>query len=319
MIALQGSSRYSAAPSVPTTNIPSLYRMEEDKAQRVADDLAQVAMMSGPSVIIEDTHPRRVRWPRELRHLVVVRPTRIDHMRLLNRGHGATAGRLLVCDHPDSPTWPYDAAESAEIVSWPNWVFLGPIFRTAAAEDVERLREKYRLQQGEELFVFSMGGGGEAEGSGDRVAFIEAAGEIAAQLRERVRKPRLVFVRGPLFPAELALPEIFEDVREEPDLPSLFCLAKGVVVRPGYNVTWECISAGVPFIALRGTTFSEPVQVRLEAMAARGFETSPNVDRLLDPAARARFSAACSEVLGRFNGSPRELFLAHATAATERG
>src|SRR6266542_2805736 len=98
MIALQGSSRYSAAPSVPTTNIPSLYRMEEDKAQRVADDLAQVAMMSGPSVIIEDTHPRRVRWPRELRHLVVVRPTRIDHMRLLNRGHGATAGRLLVCD-----------------------------------------------------------------------------------------------------------------------------------------------------------------------------------------------------------------------------
>jgi len=311
MIALQGSSRYSAAPSVPTTNVPTLHGMAEEKCQRVADDLAGTALLSGPSVIIEDTHPRRVRWPEGIRHVIVVRPTIIDHMRLLNRLHGEKAARLLICDHPASPTWLYDAAETAEILSWPSWDFLGPIFRTATAEGVDRVREKYRLRTDEELFVFSMGGGGEVEGSGDRLAFIETASAMAGQLRKLVSKPRFVFVRGPLFPAQIALPGIFEEVPDEPDLPSLFALAKGAVVRPGYNVTWECIAAGTPFISLRGTTYSEPVQARLDALTERGIETSPDPSRLVDPTARARFSAVCAEVLGRFSGSPRELFLAY--------
>jgi hypothetical protein len=283
----------------------------EANAQRVADDLARTALLSGPSVILEDTHPRRVRWPEGIRHVLVVRPTRIEHMRLLQQLHGESAACLLICDHPASPTWPYDAAQTAEIQSWPRWAFLGPVFRALTAEGVGRMREKYRPAPDEELFVFSMGGGGEVEGSGDRLAFLETASFMAELLRQRVRKPRFVFVRGPLFPAELALPGIFEDVPEEPDLPSLFALARGAVVRPGYNVTWECIAAGTPFISLRGTTQNEPVQVRIDALAERGIETSPDIHRLIDPAARARFTAVCREVMARFSGSPREAFLAH--------
>jgi hypothetical protein len=314
MIALQGASRFAAPWSVPTTNVPTLHHAVEANAQRLADDLARAALLSSPSVIIEDTHPRRVSWPPGIGHVIVVRPTRIDHMRLLQRLHGETAC-LLICDHPSSPTWPYDAAQTAEIQSWPRWDCLGPVFRALSPEAVDRMRATYRLQPDEALFVFSMGGGGELEGSGDRRAFVEAAAALAGQLRARIARPRFVFVRGPLFPAAVALPAIFEDVHEEPDLPSLFALARGAVVRPGYNVTWECIAAGTPFIALRGTTKSEPVQVRLDALVASGFEISPDVGRLIDPAARARFAAACRTALARFDGAPRERFLAHTERA----
>jgi hypothetical protein len=317
IVALQGSARYSAEPSVPTTNVPNLYRQSEEKAQRVADDLARTALLSRPSVIIEDTHPRKVRWPEGIRHVIVVRPTIIDHMRLLQRLYGDTAARLLICDHPTSPTWPHDAEETAEIRSWPNWDILGPVFRTGTAESLERVRKRYRPQPDEELFVFSMGGGGEIEGSGDRLAFVENASVIAQHLRQRVRKPRFVFVRGPLFPAEIALPAVFEDVPEEPDLPSLFGLAKGAVIRPGYNVTWECIAAGTPFIPLPGTTNREPIQLRLRAMAERGIETSPDINRLVDTADRKRFAAASAEIIGRFGGSPRDLFLTHTEVPAE--
>src|SRR5262245_18289830 len=111
MIALQGSSRYGASTSIPTTNVPTLYDLPYSQSQRIVNVLAQIALISSPSVIIEDTHPRTALWPRAVRRVVVVRPTILDHMRVLNRVHAKTAAALMICDHPESLTWPYDEAE----------------------------------------------------------------------------------------------------------------------------------------------------------------------------------------------------------------
>jgi len=225
--------------------------------------------------------------------------------------YAATSTRLLICDHQNSPTWPYNADETAEILSWPNWSCLGPVFRTPNAEGVARVRSAYRLEADQDVFVFSMGGGGEVDGSGDRTTFAVAAEAIATQLTTLVRKPRFIFVRGPLFPRNVQISDVFEQIDEEPDLPSLIACATGAVVRPGYNVTWECIAARTPFIAIRGTTYREAVGGRLDALAAHGILCTPDAERLVDPKARAQFADACENVFRQFSSSPRGHLLAH--------
>lgn len=310
MIVLQGNSEIRGDLSVPVSNIPPLYSLAPPAAQRIANDLCNCARLSAPTVIIEDTHPAPVKWPRDVQRLLVVRPTNIEYMRLINYRQARSTAGILVCDHPDSPTWPFDEAATREVVSWPGWICIRPVFRRASMEGMRRVGERHRVDPDDQVFVFSMGGGGERIGSGDRDRFVRIAAEIAAEIDRRVARRRLFFVRGPLFPIDLPLPPIFEPVTQEPDLPSLFQLARGAVVRPGYNVTWECIAGGTPFIAIPGTTFNEPIDARLCSMAAKGLDTSQDVDRLLDADAARRFADACAATLHAFDGVPRDAFLA---------
>lgn len=309
MIALQGSSDFRSDVSIAAANIPALYRLSPAAAQSIADDLANVTQLSYPAVIVEDTHPAPVSWPTGIRTILAVRPTEMANMRLLNYRHGQRYASIVVCDHPASPTWPFDAGETEEILSWQGWECIGPVFRTTTRDAITRVRARHRIHDGEKIYVFAMGAGGEQRGSGDRVRFIEDANRLAPAIQERLGSARLLFVRGPLFPREIQLPDIFEDIAEEPDLVSLIALAHGAVIRPSFNTTWECIAGRTPFIALPGTTFAEPVTRRLSTLGAHGLDTSENVDRLVDEVASRQFAAACNPILEQFNGAPKQKFL----------
>jgi len=119
----------------------------------------------------------------------------------------------------------------------------------------------------EELCVFTVGGGGvhvlDPNGL-DIIRFLRLASQVADAVQAARPKVRLMFVRGPLFPPRIPIPSRFEVVRDESHMPALLKIAKGAVIRAGFNTTWECLSAGTPFLPMVGTTYMEPVTTRVD-------------------------------------------------------
>ena len=300
----QGRYSAEAALRFPGTSIPTLYQLDRGEAQRLADEIARVARLSHPSLILEDTHPAEVSFPREIKRVLFVRPTVPEHMRMLRKQYSQVFSRIIVCDHPDSPTWPYSAADTREFLQY-GWQVVGPIFRRHTSAGIERVRRRHRIRIDDQVIVFSLGGGGEQPGTQDRTRFIEQATTIAEQLRSSSPSLRLFFVCGPLFPADLRIPPEFEVIQEEPDMPSLFAEAKAAVIRPGYNSIWECIAAQTPFVPLPGTTYMEPMLQRLEQLKRAGFNIPDAFsDAIADTNWRDSFRLASQRILRRFSGSP---------------
>ncbi len=293
----------------PGLSMLPLYRMPVEAAHLAVEQIARYARLSSPAVVIEDTYPAPVAWPADITRLLMLRPTAFAHLAETRATHGDGYARVLLCDHPDSPTWPYDAAQTAELASWDRWEWIGPVFRQASARAIAEVRRRYGLREHDQVFVFSMGGGGELPGSGDRAAFLQRAEAIAGELRRHAERPRLVFVRGPLFPSAVPLPVGFEGVDHEPELPALLAAANGAVIRPGFNATWECIAGRTPFVAAVGTTYQEPVNERLTRLRARGLDLESGPASWFDPEWRRRFVAACDGVLERHDGAPARAFV----------
>ena len=156
------------------------------------------------------------------------------------------------------------------------------------------------MRDGERVYVFGMGGGGvHANGSGDIARYFAEAERIGRLLRQSYGDCRLLFVRGPLFPAGQSIPELFEDYRTEDDLPSLYSVAAGAVVRAGFNTTWECLAAGTPLIAIEGYTYAEPVADRLKSLTAAGL-LPQSVEQWLDPEWTASFKQAAAATVSRW-------------------
>jgi hypothetical protein len=281
------------------------------------DDLVRYIRLSEPAVLIEDTHPAPVRWPGDIDRVLLVRPTVFDYLRRLEQEDDGVR-RFLVCDHPTSPTWPYGERETAELHGWGRWDCIGPIFRRYTHAGLERVRRKYRIRDNEQVVVFSMGGGGERAGSGDRAAFVHRAEVLAAEIQRTLPLPRLLFVRGPLFPRELSIPTGLEDIGEEPDLPSLLKLAAGAIIRPGFNLTWECIAAEAPFVPVLGQTFREPVSQRLDQIRRHGIDIGAPVASWLDADWKAAFTQACRVCGDLFSGNPSAAFLRAVCSRQER-
>ena len=55
-------------------------------------------------------------------------------------------------------------------------------------------------------------------------------------------------MQGPYFPPRIPIPPRFEVVQDEQQMPALLKIAKGAVIRAGFNTTWECLAAGTPFL-----------------------------------------------------------------------
>jgi hypothetical protein len=226
---------------------------------------------------------------------------------MLHDQYSREFSRVIICDHPDSPTWPYSQAETEEFLGWKGWHIVGPIFRRHSRASIARVRERHGIRGGDEVIVFSLGGGGEKPGTQDRTRFIEQATRIAERLRSSSPSLRLLFVCGPLFPAGLPIPPVFEAIKEEPEMPSLFALAKAAVIRAGYNSIWECIAAQTPFVPLPGTTYMEPSLQRLERLRRAGFNIPDELpDNIGDSEWRGNFRLASQKILRRFSGSPKD-------------
>ena len=310
MIFFQGDYPSALARRQPGLSVPTLSTIHRTAAKALTDRIASYARLTRPSLVIEDTHPALYEFPPDIARFLIVRPATLDYMRSIQRKASGLFERCIIFDDPASPLWPYSEAATAEIASWRGWSWIGPAFRHPSQLGIQRVRERYALREGEPAFVFSLGGGGEQTGSGDRSAFVRSAEEIGRGIRAALGHARLLFVCGPLFPREIEIPSLFEAIPEEPELPSLFAVATGAVVRASSNAFWECIAAQTPFLPIVGKTFAEPVESRIAKLRRSGFDVPQNAVELLDSARSERFKARCREVLERFSGSPAEGFIA---------
>ena len=312
----QGNYPANLALRQPGLSTPSIRQIPAPDAIARVDQIADYARLSQPAIIIEDTHPAWVPFPPDIVRVLMVRATTIDYLRRIN-AHASFFSSCLLIDDPKSPVWPYNTAETEEILGF-GWRCIGPVFRRARPAGVAQVRERYRISPDEQIFVFSMGGGGQFEGSGDRENFLARASELAPEIRERFPRARLVFVCGELFPQDLHAPDGFEEVRFEPDMPALIATATAAVVRPGFGITWEFISGETPFLAIRGTTREEPVAERSQRLLELGLELPGSLASLTDDAWMQRFRSAARSVNARFTGAPAHAFIEALDAAPSR-
>lgn len=307
-----GEYRPAGLEQFPVRPVPSLWGASDEVRKRVAFDLHSMAAIALPAVVVEDTHPAPIQLPGEIRRVLLVRPTSFDYLVRLNELGQEIYSAYLLCDSPDSPTWPYDEAQTRQLAGWKKWHGIGPLYRTASEDAVRKVRARYDLRADEEVCVFSMGGGGvkvnDPNGQ-DFVRFFRLALQVAAALQAAGSRARLLFVRGPYFPPRIPIPSSFEVVSEEDQMPALLKVAKGAVIRAGFNTSWECIAAGTPFLPLIGTTYQEPVAERLNRLASRGL-VAPNVESLwLDESWRAEYRRIAKSVAATNSGAPDPLEL----------
>lgn len=312
----QGKYPAEAARRFPGVSIPALYQLPRELAQAIADNIASSALQSEPAIIVEDTHPAEVQFPPEICRILIVRPTKLDHMRMLRRDYSALFRRMIVCDHPESPTWPYSESETREILGWEGWQIAGPLYRRWTSDGIERVRARYSIAAEDRVIVLSLGGGGEKPGTDDRNRFLQRAAQVVAPLRRQAHPPRILLICGPLFPEGAPVPEGFEVIASDPDLPSLFAVADAAVIRAGYNSVWECLSAGTPFIAFCGTTYREPTEERIESLRRIGLLVPEAFPPPAEFAAwRESFRGIAERYAARFDGSPESEVVAGITGA----
>jgi len=266
-----------------------------------------MAGISVPAVVVEDTHPNPIHLPAEIRRVLLVRPTSFDYLVQLNERSGSVYSAYLLCDSPDSPTWPYDEAQTRQLAAWKKWHLIGPIYRTPAADEIQEVRTRNHLSEDQEVCVFTMGGGGvhahDPHGQ-DIVRFLRLAMQVADVVQPPGSHVRLLFVKGPYFPLRIPIPARFEIVRDEEQMPALLKIAKGAVIRAGFNTTWECMAAGTPFIPMIGTTYAEPVPERVNRLMAFGL-VPPTTDRFwADDAWRAEYRRITASIVARHSGTP---------------
>jgi hypothetical protein len=314
----QGAYPEWAQVRVPGVGIPRLYQLPPASAQLAADEIVRYAQLAGRSVVFEDTHPAPVSWPPEVTRFLTVRPVAFELARELQRDHAGDCASVMLCDDPGSPTWPYGPEQTRELLGLGRWQAIGPIFQRPTPSGVQRVRKRHRIGPGDTMFVFSMGAGGQRLGSEDCPRFVRAAADLGAELGLRHPGARLMFIRGPLFPRAIEIPDPFEVIDTEPDLPSLLALAAGAVIRPGFNLVWECIAASTPMLAITGTTYREPVLERIEGLRRHGIDVVHGVERWSDPRWVAEYRSACRRTLDRFSGDPANRFLTAVTAASKR-
>jgi hypothetical protein len=293
-----GEQRY------PGKRIPHLFDISRRERVTVAKELSEYALRSRPSIVFEDTHPSRLRLDPTVRRILVVRPTEFSHMLFLERRYGSTYVAFLIADAPDSPTWPFTTRETRRILGWRNWHVLGPVFRRPSEDEMRDVAQRYSIAPNDPVCVVSMGAGGiRSPGDHDAPDLFAVATRLYLKLRAAEPRTRMLFIRGPLAPADLRVPPEFETVSGEPNAHALAALARGAVIRGGFNTTWECIAGGTPFIAVPGTVYREPVADRVARLAGLGYAGDFS-DHWVDPEWIARKDAAVALATLKWPGTP---------------
>lgn len=288
----------------PGKTVPSLWRADETIRRRVAADICSMAEISLPAVLVEDTHPNPLNLPGSIRRMLMVRPTTFAYLSELHEREGHIYRGFLLCDDAGSPTWPYSPAETAATLSWPNWYTIGPIYRRADITAIEEVRRRYGIAD-TGVCVFTMGGGGQHDpGDSDVEEFVRFATATAKRLLRLDPRARLLFVRGPYFPADVQLDSCFEDLRQEPQMPALLALARAAVIRSGFNTIWECIAGGTPFVPFVGRTFAEPNEERLARLRQHDLLVDDLSRAWRDEGWRSEYRSRCQLISQRFSGTP---------------
>jgi hypothetical protein len=272
VIFAQGASPRIDDDRFPIAQIPRLYDVTSAERATIAQEISTYALRSRPAIVFEDTHPTQLSLALGIRRILVVRPTDFGYLRWLNQHFKTVYDAFLLADAPGSPTWVYNLEQTSRIGRWQNWFKLGPVYRVPTDTQCEIVGDRYAIRPGDPVCVMSMGGGGlHSPADPDISTFLSAAGDIGREIRHVDPTSRLVFVKGPLFPRDVRLSEEFEVIEDESYMPALLAVARAAVIRPGFNTTWECLSAGTPFTPVLGTSYREPIEGRVLTLASRGY------------------------------------------------
>ena len=307
VIFTEGKYRGFGLTQFPIRLVPPLWGATNEVRERVSSELHSMAGISLPAVVVEDTHPMPIQIPATIRRILLVRPTSFEYLVRLNEGYSGLYSAYLLCDSPDSPTWPYDEAQTRQLTGWNKWHGIGPIYRTASEDEIRQVRLRHNLMSDQEVCVFSMGGGGvkvnDPTGQ-DVVRFLRLSLKVADAVHKARSRVRLLFVKGPYFPPRIPIPPRFEVVPDEDQMPALLKIAKGAVIRAGFNTPWECIAAGTPFIPLIGTTYAEPVTERMSRLTSLGL-VPPDIETFwFDDKWRTEFQRIAKNIVARHSGVP---------------
>ena len=307
VIFTEGKYRTAGLTKLPIRLVPSLSGATDEVRKRVSSELVSMAGISLPAVLVEDTHPAPIQLPAEIRRVLLVRPTSFEYLARLNDKVGALYSAFLLCDSPGSPTWPYDDAQSRHLAGWKKWSVIGPLYRTPSEDDIREVRTRNSVSDDQELCVFTMGGGGvhvhDPQGQ-DIIRFLRLASQVADVVQSARPSARMMLVRGPYFPPRIPIPPRFELVPDEGQMPALLKIAKGAVIRAGFNTTWECLSAGTPFLPMIGTTYVEPVADRMNRMASLGLVPSNAESFWFDDRWRAEYRRTAAGIVAAHSGAP---------------
>ncbi len=294
-------SGYSVIPhDFPSASVPRISDQTPQLRSEISRAISSLALLSFPSVLIEDTHPLSLEVANGVSRILVLRPIEWSQLKSL-REYSEKFHSVLVADHPSSPTWPYNDRQTDEITSWNSWACVGPLYRRPLRSEIKDVKRRYRLTKGTRVCVFSMGGGGEHFGARDAVSFCRRARSIGNWLLAQGTSVRLVFVGGPLFDRYDLVPNMFTVVRDEPFMPALFAVADAAVIRPGFNSVWECIAGCTPIIPISGTSYIEPIARRVKNLESRGMAFT-RIGACWSDGARARMSRAARVAGKRWNG-----------------
>jgi hypothetical protein len=268
----------------PGKTVPNLRRASLAQKSETRHHLERYVRMSQPSIVFEDTHPCDLDLDGSVRRILIVRPTEFDYMAWLAEECSPIYDTFLVVDAPGSPTWIYNDHQTAAILNWPKWFVLGPVYRHPTEEQKSSVMRRYGICPEDPICVLSMGGGGVRSSADDDIPrLFHASRLIGAALRKKDPRTRLLFVKGPLFPVHFPCPTEFEIIADEPYLPALISVARGAIIRPGFNTTWECVAGGVSFTPVLGTSYREPMQERVSRLADLGFATFDMANHWDDP------------------------------------
>ena len=300
-ILLAEGSGYSVIPhDFPSASVPTISDQSSQVRSEISSAISSLALLSFPSVVIEDTHPLALEIANGVSRILVLRPIEWSQLKTL-REYTEKFHSVLVADHPSSPTWPYDDRQTDQIKSWNSWACVGPLYRRPLRSEIKDVKRRYRLTKEMRLCVFSMGGGGEHFGARDAVSFCRKARSIGNWILAQDRNVRLVFVGGPLFNRYDLVPNIFTVVSDEPFMPALFAVADAAVIRPGFNSVWECIAGCTPIIPISGTSYIEPIALRVKNLESRGMAFA-DIGACWNDGARARMSQAARVAGKRWSG-----------------
>jgi hypothetical protein len=225
-------------------------------------------------------------------------------MRTLRKSFEKRYAAFLIADSHESPTWPYTHGETASLSTWPGWSVIGPVFRTPAPADLDDVRTRHRIGGDDRIAVFTRGGGGQHPGRPDAAAFLSRAVEIGAAVKLADPEARLMFVRGPLWPADIDVPGLFDVIDQEPKMPALLKLARATIFRGGFNTLWESLSAGTACTPILGSWYQEAVHERMDALAIRGLLVENLQEHWLDERWHAERRARVRASLTMFTGAP---------------
>jgi len=180
--------------------------------------------------------------------------------------------------------------------------FVGPIVRALDPAVQAILREKYRLQEGDQVIVSTVGGGGDQQTS---EIFFSAVTALHGLIQPRLPRLRHLVVQGPKFRGTVVAADGMTVIASEPELGNLLALAHLVIAEGGYNTANEIRLAKRPAVFLPVARKYDDPEERVRALERLGLAfVFP--DKMPERIAATILELYNADGLGKMQGRYRE-------------